>query len=111
MAAGRGAQVILDGVQQQLARGGAGLSLVRTMEAKRALEYGGTVSTGLTPDGSSPLGVPAEDVVLAPEGTDPGGVPPLADVIALATRITAMEALVVALEQQVATLTRRLTVP
>lgn len=105
---GRGAQVRLDGEQQRIARGAAGPTLLANNEAKRLLELSGSVSDGLTPDGSSPLGVPPEDEVLVPEGTDPStAMVPLADVVALAARVTALELEVEQLREEMDELNRR----
>jgi hypothetical protein len=71
--AGRGAQVRLDGTAQAAARGGLGLPLLETSEAKRALELTGVSSDGATRDGSTRNGTAAEDEVLAPGGIFVGG--------------------------------------
>ncbi len=68
---GRGAQVRLDGEQQRAVRGVGAATLWGNLEAKRSLEHSGAVSTGYTPDGSSPLGVPPEEEVLVPFGEEP----------------------------------------
>lgn len=71
--AGRGAQVRLDGDAQKAARGALGLPLPQTLEAKRLLEFAGTVADGTTLDGSTRTGTAAADEILEPGGEIPGG--------------------------------------
>jgi hypothetical protein len=60
--------VRLDGAARQIARGGAGLRLIDSIQQKAALEAAGTVADGNRPDGSTPDGTAAEDEVLVPGG-------------------------------------------
>jgi hypothetical protein len=61
-AAGRGAQVILDGDAQAAARGALSRDLRCNAAAKRALELQGVVPDGYQPDGSTITGTPADDL-------------------------------------------------
>lgn len=73
-AAGRGAQVVLDGDAQAAARGGKGDSQWANWEVKRALELAGLVADGSTPNGTTVTGAAPHDGAAGPAGpTGPQG--------------------------------------
>lgn len=67
-AAGRGAQVRLNGDEQAAARGALSRDYVTNARAKRVLEEAGLAADGTTADGSTATGVAADEGLMEPGG-------------------------------------------